>query len=316
MNRITRTLLSTALLALAALPACTGTDTDTTTQASTSGRAQVAIVVTGDTSTSLALVATAHATGTVALTEHLTIAADGSVAATIDLPEGDYSFELTALAEDGITVTASGAVDVLIAAESTIQLSATLDAAGGGGLETEVNNPPEIGSLSVTVINNLTLGLERLGDATLTASVSDLDGGAMTYFWAGLTVDGSIEGGASLAIDNDAVVRARLAGELDLTAGAPFVVVAQDEGGGAAVAEVTIGSNATCLLCGSASVEIVAGAGVGVEEVGEQLEACLEAHVACSASCAALVVAEQGSAEAKVECSAECGASLADCAAR
>ena len=80
-------------------------------------------------------------------------------------------------------------------------------------------------------------------------------------------------------------------------------------------AVVDVGSNATCLLCGSASVEIVAGAGIGIEEVGERLEACVEAHVACSASCAALVVAEQGSAEARAECSAACGASLADCAA-
>lgn len=314
MTRIARSLLSAALLALAAAPACTDSGVDSSTQASTSGRAQIAVVVTGDASSSLDLVLTDHASGAVALTQHLTIAADGSVGATVELPEGDYGLELTALAEDGITVTASGMVDVAIAAEATIQLSATLDAEGGGGLETEINNPPTIAGIDIDVIHDLTAGAQALGDATLTASVTDADGDAMTYFWSGLTIQGSVEGSSSISIDNDAVLRARLAGQLDLAAGAHFFLVAQDDAGGAAVAEVTLGSNGTCLLCGTATVEIVAGAGIGIEETGERLEACLEAHVACAASCDAVVVHDGGDTSASAQCNAACGAELADCA--
>ncbi len=314
MTRITRSLLSATLLAFAALPACTDAGTDSTTQASTSGRAQIAVVVTGDASSSLDLVFTDSVTGAVATSQHLDIAADGSVSATVELPEGDYGLELTAIAADGITVTASGSTDVAIAAEATINLSATLDAEGGGGLETDINLPPTIAGIDVHVIHDLSAGVQALGDATLTASVTDGDGDALTFFWSGLTIDGSIEGSGSLAIDNDAVVRAQLAGQLDLNAGAHFVVVAQDDAGGAAVAEVTLGSNGTCLLCGAADVRIVAGAGIGIEDVGERLEACLQAHVACAASCDALVVAEGGDASASAQCNASCGAELADCA--
>ena len=316
MTRITRSLLSAALLALAVVPACTSDGTDTTTQASTSGRAQVAIVVTGDGSSAVDLVVVDHATGSVSLSQHLDLSIDGTAAVTVELPEGDYGLELTALAEDGITVTASGSVDVAIAAEATINLSATLDAAGGGGLETEVNDPPTIGDLRIDVISELSAGLQALGDATLSATVTDADGDAITYFWSGLTIDGSIEGGSSLHIDNDAVVRARLAGQLDLAAGAHFYLVAQDDEGGAAVAEVTLGSDSTCLLCGAADLQIVAGGGVGVEDLGERLEACLEAQVACSASCDALVLAEGGDATVGAQCNVACGAQLADCAAQ
>lgn len=313
MQRSTLSFLSAALLALAAVPACTDSGADSV--ALSSGRAQLTVVVTGDTSAALELVATDEASGEVALTQHLDIAADGSVAADVELPEGDYRFELTAVAEDGVTVTAHGTVDVAIAAEATIALSATLDAAGGGGLETEVNTPPALGGLDVSVISDAHLGLSLLGDATLTASVTDAEGDAITYFWSGLTIDGSIQGGSSLTIDNDAMVRAQLAGQLDARVGAEFYVVAQDEAGGAALAQVTIGGNGTCLLCGTAAVEVVAGAGVGViEDASARLEACLDAHVACAASCDALVVHEDGNTSAGAACNLECGAELAACA--
>jgi hypothetical protein len=316
MKRSTLSFLSTALLAFA-IPACTDTSTDTSTQASTSGRAQLTIVVTGDASAAVELVATAHATGEVAISQTLDLAADGSVSASIELPEGEYSFGLSAIAGDG-SVTAEGAVDVSIAAQATIALSATLDAAAGGGLSTEVNNPPAIDEVEVDVISNVSAGLEALGDATIDISATDLDGDAVAFFWSGLTIDGAIEGNAdgSLSIDNDAVVHAQLAGRLDLSLGAEFYVVAQDAGGGVALAEVTLGSNATCLLCGSANVEIVAGAGVGVvEDLAAELEACLDAHVACAASCDALVVHEDGNTSAGAECNLACGAELAACAA-
>jgi hypothetical protein len=316
MKRSTLSFLSAALLALAA-PACTDTATDGSSQSELSGRAELSIVVTGDASASLDLTATATATGEVALSQHLDLAADGSVAATIELPEGDYSFSLSALADDGVTVTAHGDVAVAIAAQATISLSATLDAAAGGGLETEVNLPPAIGDVGISVISDLRAGLDALGDATLTASVSDAEGNAITYFWSGLTIDGSIEGSANgaLTIDNDAMVRAQLDGHLDASLGAQFFVVAQDEAGGAALAEVTIGGNGTCLLCGSSSVAVVAGAGVGVvEDVSERVEACLDAHVACAASCDALVVHEGGNTSAGASCNLACGADLAACA--
>lgn len=313
MKRSTLSFLSAALLALAA-PACTDPGTDSTTDASTSGRAQLSLVVTGDASATVELVATAAATGEVVLAEHLDIAADGSVSASIELPAGDYAFGLTAYAEDGVTVTAAGTVDVQIAAQATIALSATLDAAGGGSLETEINLPPAIGSVAVNVISDVRLGLQALGDATLTASVSDAEGDAITYFWSGLTIEGSVTGGAALAIDNDAVVRAQLAGHLDAAIGAQFYLVAQDRAGGAALAEITLGSNSTCLLCGSATIEILAGAGVGVvEDTSAQVEACVDAHVACAASCDARAVHDGGETEASAACNLACGAELAAC---
>ena len=312
MTRITRSLLSAVLLAFAAVPACTDAGTGSNTAASTSGRVSMQVIVTGDTSSSLDLTATDAATGAVALADHFTIAADGSVAATVELPEGDYSFTLTAYAEDGVTATASGAADVTIAAQTTINFNATLDVEGG--LETVIGNPPAIGTIGVSVISDLHLGLSALGDATLSASVTDADGDGLTFFWSGTGIDGSIAGGSSLSIDNDAMVQARLHGQLDVNVGAQFVLVAQDSHGGAAVAQITIGSNATCLLCGAARVEIVAGADIGIEEVGDQLEACLSAQVACSASCNAAFAAGDGSVEAAASCRAECGADLAACA--
>ncbi|HVV85403.1 MAG TPA: hypothetical protein VHE35_20230 [Kofleriaceae bacterium] len=308
-------LFSTSLLALA-VPACTDPGTDSSTAASTSGTARLAIVVTGDASSSLDLVATDSATGDVAVTQHLTLSADGSVAATVQLPEGQYDFSLSALADDGVTVTAHGNVDVLIAAEATINLNATLDAAAGGGLETEVNTPPAIDGVGVNVIDNLALGLDHLGDATIDAQVSDQEGGQITFFWSGLTLDGSVQGGSSLAIDNDAMVQAQLSGALNLDLGAQFFVVAQDEAGGAALAQVTIGGNGTCLLCGSTTVQIDAGANVGVDtgDVSQQLAACLDAHVSCEASCDAAAQTDGNDTQAQASCNLACGAELADCA--
>ena len=50
---------------------------------------------------------------------------------------------------------------------------------------------------------------------------------------------------------------------------------------------------------------------IGIEDVGNQLEACLSAQVACSASCNAAFAAGDGSVEAAASCRAECGADLA-----
>lgn len=313
MNRFTFSLLSTTLLAFATLPACTDAGTGTSTAATTSGRARITVVVTGDTSASIDVTATDHADGEVAVTQHLTLAADGSAAINLELPEGDYGLQLTALAGDGVTVTASGSVDVAIEAQATIALSATLDVEGGGGLETEVDDPPAIDGLSIDVIGDLSLGLGRLGDATITVDASDLEGDDLTYFWSGLTIDGSIQGGATLAIDNDQMLAARLSGALDLNLGAQFHVVVQDSAGGAAVAEVTIGGNGTCLLCGTSRIEIVAGASVGIEDLADDLEACLDAHVACEASCDALIEADDGDLHAGLACNLACGADLATC---
>lgn len=314
MKPTTISLLSAAVLALAA-PACTDPGTDSSTAASTSGQARIAVVVTGDGSSALDLTATDAATGMVATRQHLSLAADGSVAVTLALPEGEYDLGLAAIANDGVTVTAHGNVAVAIAAESTVQLSATLDAAGAGGLETATNQPPQLDHIGVAVIGNLALGLDRLGDATITVAASDAEGGALTFFWSGPTIDGSLQGGTSLAIDNGAIVQARLAGRLDAHVGAQFFVVAQDQAGGAALGQITIGGNATCLLCGTTDVQILAGAGVGIADTSQRLAACVDTHVACEASCDAGFVHDGGDTQVQAGCNLACAAQLADCAA-
>ena len=85
--------LSTTLLTAAA--GCTDAPA---TASERQGLARIGAVVTGDSSTTLEVRAIDSASGTIAASQQIALAADGSAATTLALPEGHYQLDLSAIA--------------------------------------------------------------------------------------------------------------------------------------------------------------------------------------------------------------------------
>ena len=256
------------------------------------------------------MTATDDATAEIAIDESIEVEAGSTALLALAIAPASYTFQVEAFADaDATEPLGHGSAHAsLVAGQATqITLTTLVDGANGSAaVQINTNAAPTIEGIDVSVSGGSTLGVDVGLGADATAQIhvkaSDAEGGKLRFFWSGLGIEGAVEGSATMSLSAAAVVEA---------AGRPNVhVIVQDEAGATTEATIAFTAAGECLLCGGAEASVLS-----TVDASASVEACLEGHAQCNASCDATLSADPTGLTAHASCIAACSLSLASCCA-
>jgi hypothetical protein len=213
----------------------------------------------------------------------------------ITVPPATYTFTVDVL--NGVETIDTSSAKADLTNGTTTQIALAAQAATKGGPASSV----QIGVDMAPQITGVEVQASGAPDTSATTSVtidaSDPNGDSLTFFWSGVTLEGTVQGTSTMSFSTAAIQAAA-------ASTAPVLhVVAEDASGTSTAADVTL------TVAGAA----VQGAMVTSSDSGAALQACLDTQAQCNAACAPGLALGAANVTVNATCLASCSASLASC---